>query len=37
MNYCAMERVKNIMKGIWDFCRYVFVPQHRPKDYYDLW
>ena len=27
MNHCAMETVKKIMKGIWEFCRYVFVPQ----------
>lgn len=36
MNNGGMETVKNIMKGIWDFCRYVFVPQRRPKDYYSL-
>lgn len=22
----------NILKGIWEFCRYVFVPQIRPKE-----
>jgi len=27
-----MERVKEILKGIWAFCSYVFVPQRRPKD-----
>ena len=28
----GMGTVKSIMKGIWEFCRYVFVPQRRPKD-----
>jgi hypothetical protein len=23
----------NILKGIWQFCTYVFVPWRRPKDY----
>ena len=27
MNHCAMETVKKMLKGIWEFCRYVFVPQ----------
>ena len=27
-----MERVKEILKGIWAFCSFVFVPQRRPKD-----
>ena len=31
MNNGGMETVKKIMKGIWEFCRYVFVPQRRPK------
>ena len=26
-----MERVKAILKGVWEFCKYVFVPQRRPK------
>ena len=25
-----MERVKEILKGIWAFCSFVFVPQRRP-------
>jgi len=33
MNHCAMETVKKMLKGIWDFCRYVFVPQRRAKGY----
>lgn len=36
MNHGAMETVKKMLKGIWEFCRYVFVPQCRPKDYYNL-
>ena len=27
-----MERIKEILKGIWGFCSFVFVPQRRPKD-----
>jgi hypothetical protein len=27
-----MELVKEILKGIWAFCYFVFVPQRRPKD-----
>ena len=27
-----MERIKEILKGIWAFCSYVFVPQRWPKD-----
>lgn len=27
MNCCAMETVKKMLKGIWEFCRCVFVPQ----------
>ncbi len=26
------EKLKSILKGIWAFCSYVFVPQRRPKD-----
>ena len=26
------EKLKSILKGVWEFCRYVFVPQRRPKD-----
>lgn len=26
-----MERVKEILKGIWAFCSFVFVPQRRPR------
>ncbi len=26
-----MERVKEMLKGIWAFCSFVFVPQRRPK------
>lgn len=26
-----MERVKEMLKGIWAFCSYVFIPQRRPK------
>lgn len=32
MNHCAMETVKIMLKGIWEFCAYVFVPQRRPKE-----
>lgn len=31
MNHCAMETVKKMLKGIWEFCRYVFVPQWGKK------
>ena len=27
----------NILKGVWQFCSYLFWPQRRPKDYYNLW
>lgn len=30
------EKLKSILKGIWAFCSFVFVPQKRPKDYYDI-
>ena len=26
-----------ILKAIWQFCSYLFLPQKRPKDYYDTW
>jgi len=26
------EKLKSILKGVWAFCSYVFVPQRRPKD-----
>ena len=28
--------MKNILKAIWQFCSYVFWPQRRPKDYYNI-
>ena len=24
--------MKKVLKAAWEFCRYVFVPQRRPKD-----
>ena len=27
------EELKSIMKGVWAFCAFVFVPRRRPKDY----
>lgn len=24
--------LKSILKGIWEFCRFVFVPRKRPND-----
>lgn len=29
--------MKKVLKAIWQFCSYVFVPQRRSKDYYNLW
>ena len=26
-----MERVKEILKDVWAFCSFVFVPQKRPR------
>ena len=26
------EKLKSILKGVWAFCAYVFVPQRGPKD-----
>ena len=26
------EDLKSILKGVWAFCSYVFVPQRRPKE-----
>ena len=26
------EKLMSILKGVWAFCSYVFVPQRRPKD-----
>ena len=26
-NYGVMETIKKILKGFWEFCSYVFVPQ----------
>ena len=26
------EKLKSILKGVWAFCSYVFVPQRRPKE-----
>lgn len=26
------EKLKSILKGVWAFCSFVFVPQRRPKD-----
>ena len=23
-------------KGVWAFCSYLFIPQHRPNDYFNL-
>jgi len=28
--------IKEIVKGMWQFARFLFVPQNRPKDYYNL-
>ena len=36
LRHGGMEMVKKMLKGIWEFCGYVFVPQRRPKDYYSL-
>ena len=36
LSHGGLEMVKSILKGIVEFCRYVFVPQRREKDYYNL-
>jgi hypothetical protein len=28
-----MDKVKSLLNAVWQFCKYVFVPQKRPKDY----
>lgn len=28
--------IKEIVKGMWQFARFLFVPRNRPKDYYNL-
>jgi len=30
------DKLKAFAKAVWAFCRYVFIPQRRPKDYYNL-
>lgn len=30
------EKLKSILKGVWAFCSFVFWPQRRAKDYYNL-
>lgn len=27
--------MKRLLKGVWAFCSYLFVPQRRPRDYYE--
>lgn len=27
------KKIMALVKGVWAFCSYVFVPQRRPKDY----
>jgi len=27
-----MNKAKAILRAVWKFCRYVFVPQRRPKE-----
>lgn len=29
------KRIIALVKGLWAFCSYVFIPQRRPKDYQD--
>ena len=29
------KKIMALVIGLWDFCSYVFVPQRRPKDYYN--
>jgi len=26
------EKLKSILKGVWAFCTFLFVPQRRPKE-----
>lgn len=28
--------MKGFLRGVWQFCSYLFWPQRRPKDYYNL-
>ena len=36
MRFGMKVRIREIVKGVWAFCSYLFVPQKRPKDYYDF-
>jgi hypothetical protein len=36
MRFGMKIRFRKIIKGVWAFCIYLFVPQKRPKDYYDF-
>ena len=29
------KKIIALAKGVWAFCSYLFVPQRRPKDYYE--
>ena len=29
------KKIMALVKGVWAFCSYLFVPQRRPKDYYN--
>lgn len=30
------KEMKKVLKALWQFFSYVFVPRRRPKDYYNL-
>ena len=30
------EKIRALVKGVWAFCDYLFVPQRRTKEYYSL-
>lgn len=32
----SLSLIKEVARGVWAFCLYLFVPQKRPRDYYDL-
>ena len=29
-------KVVGLVEGVWELCSYLFIPQRRPKDYYNL-
>ena len=36
MGSMKSKKIIALAKGVWAFCSYLFIPQRRPKDYYNL-